>query len=196
MAIPVRRATADDAVELSRLREVMFASFGPAPDRTLWWDEAVKELQYALADPGGPLQAFVVDADGNVGAVGPSGAGDAAGLSVPRGEAGLQWAGGAASVAGAGGELASCAVGVIDRRLPSAYNPIGLSGYVLSVATDPRYRRRGYARAVVQATLEWFESCGIQRVELHASTDAEAMYRSMGFLEPHGLALTRWADRR
>jgi RimJ/RimL family protein N-acetyltransferase len=166
MAIPVRRATADDAAELSRLREVMFASFGPAPDRTLWWDAAVKELQNALADPDGPLQAFVVDADGEPGAAGPS------------------------------GELASCAVGVIDRRLPSAHNPVGLAGYVLSVATDPRYRRRGYARAVVQATLDWFESHGIQRVELHASADAEAMYRSMGFLEPHGLALTRWADRR
>jgi GNAT superfamily N-acetyltransferase len=166
MAIPVRRATAGDAAELSRLREVMFAGFGPTPDRTLWWDAAVKDLQHALADPDGPLQAFVVDA-------GESGA------------------------SGAVGELASCAVGVIDRRLPSAHNPIGLSGYVLSVATDPRYRRRGYARAVVEATLDWFESRGIQRVELHASTDAEAMYRAMGFLEPHGLALTRWsADRR
>jgi GNAT superfamily N-acetyltransferase len=166
MAIPVRRATADDAAELSRLREVMFASFGPAPDRTLWWDAAVKELQDALADPDGPLQAFVVDAESFAGASG---------------------------VSGTSGELASCAVGVIDRRLPSAYNPVGLSGYVLSVATDPRHRRRGYARAVVQATLDWFESRGIQRVELHASTDAEAMYRAMGFLEPHGLALTRWA---
>jgi GNAT superfamily N-acetyltransferase len=178
MAIPVRRATADDAAELSRLREVMFASFGPAPDRTLWWDAAVKELEDALADPGGPLQAFVVDADGG---------GGVSSLARDAITAGLS---------GAGGELASCAVGVIDRRLPSAYNPIGLSGYVLSVATDPRYRRRGYARAVVQATLEWFESRGILRVELHASTDAEAMYRSMGFLEPHGLALTRWSAVR
>jgi GNAT superfamily N-acetyltransferase len=165
MAIPVRRATVDDAAELTRLREVMFASLGPAPDRTLWWDAAVKELQDALADPDGPLQAFVVDA------------------SAVDGSSGIP------------GELASCAVGVIDRRLPSAHNPVGFSGYVLSVATDPRHRRHGYARAVVQATLDWFESRGIERVELHASTEAEAMYRSMGFLEPHGVALTRWAAR-
>ena len=161
MPIPVRRAGAADASELSRLREVMFASFGPTPDRAVWWSAAVAALEEALADPDGPIQAFVVDAPG---AAGP-------------------------------GELASCAVGVIERRLPSPHNPIGMSGYVLSVATDPRHRRKGYARAVMQATLEWFEARGIQRVELHASTDAEALYRAMGFHEPHGLALTRWADR-
>jgi GNAT superfamily N-acetyltransferase len=159
MAIPVRRASAEDASELSRLREVMFSSFGPTPDRSAWWDAAVDALREALADPEGLIQAFVVDAPG------------------------------------AAGELASCAVGIIERRLPSPHNPIGMSGYVLSVATDPRHRRHGYARAVMEATLDWFESRGIQRVELHASTDAEGLYREMGFHEPHGLALTRWAQR-
>lgn len=158
MAIPVRRASAADASELSRLREVMFSSFGPTPDRSNWWSAAVAVLEEVLADPDGPIQAFVVDAPG----------------------------------AAAPGELASCSVGIIERRLPSPHNPIGMSGYVLSVATDPQHRRRGYARAVVQATLDWFESRGIQRVELHASTDAEGLYREMGFREPHGLALTRW----
>jgi len=161
MAIPVRRASAADASELSRLREVMFSSLGPTPDRAAWWNAAVAALEEALADPDGEIQAFVVDAPEP---------------DVP-------------------GELASCAVGIVERRLPSPHNPIGMSGYVLSVATDPRHRRKGYARAVMQATLEWFESRGIQRVELHASPDAEALYRDMGFHEPHGLALTRWVDR-
>jgi GNAT superfamily N-acetyltransferase len=177
--IPVRRANADDAIELSRLREVMFASYGPVPDRSLWWDAAVKELEQALADPEGPLQSFVVDAPAAV-----------------LGRADGAVAGGAVGGSAAGWrELASCAVAIIDRRLPSPHNPIGYSGYVLSVATDPRHRRRGYARAVMQATLDWFESCGIQRVELHASAEAEPLYRALGFLEPHGLALTRWTTQ-
>jgi ribosomal protein S18 acetylase RimI-like enzyme len=164
MAIPVRRAGAGDTAELNRLREVMFASMGPMPDRSGWWDAATEALEKALAVPDGPMQAFVVDA-----AASPD-------VAVS-------------------GELASCAVGVVERRLPSPHNPTGLSGYVLSVATDPRHRRRGYARAVIQAALAWFESRGVERVELHSSPDAEAMYRSLGFQEPRGLALTRWAHR-
>jgi GNAT superfamily N-acetyltransferase len=185
----VRRANSNDALELSRLREVMFSIFGPVPDRSLWWDAAVKELEQSLADPEGPLQGFVVDApaaDGTAAigtAVIEAAAIEAAAIdTTPDSPAGRR-------------ELASCAVGIIDRRLPSPHNPLGHSGYVLSVATDPRHRRRGYARAVVQATLDWFESRGVQRVELHASTEAETMYRTMGFLEPHGLALTRWATQ-
>lgn len=88
--------------------------------------------------------------------------------------------------------LAACCVGVIQPRLPGPQNRSGLAGYILSVATDARYRRRGHARAVVTATMDWFRGRGVARVELHASEHAEGLYRRLGFKEPAGLALTAW----
>ena len=94
------------------------------------------------------------------------------------------------------GVLAACSVGVIQQRLPSPSNPNGVTGYLLSVATDPRYRRQGHARTVVTATLDWLRDCGVERIDLHASQDAERLYRGLGFHEPRGLALTAWLPGR
>ena len=93
-----------------------------------------------------------------------------------------------------GNGLAASAIGVIDDRLPAARNPSGVQGYVFSVATDPRWRRRGYARAVMNAVMDWFASQGIARVDLHASEEGEPLYRSMGFAEPRGLSMTMWQN--
>lgn len=158
MGDPVRRATPADAVELTRLREIMLMVMGPVPDRE-WWDPCVEAFRTRLADPDGLMQAFVIDAPDEPGV------------------------------------LASCSVGIALYRLPGPHNPSGMWGYVMNVATDPRYRRRGYARAVVQSTLDWFADNGIARVDLHASQDGAPLYRDLGFNEPHGLSMTRWFTR-
>jgi GNAT superfamily N-acetyltransferase len=155
MGIAARQAVVQDAEELTRLREVMIATFGPIMDDS-WRQPCVEAFRTALADPDGPLQAFVTDAPDEPGV------------------------------------LAACSVGVIQRRLPGPANPSGLSAYILSVATDPRFRRQGHARAVVNATLDWLRARGIARVDLHASDEGEMLYRELGFHEPRGLALTAW----
>lgn len=94
------------------------------------------------------------------------------------------------------GVLASCSVGVIERRLPGPANPDGVTGYILSVATDPRFRRQGHARASVSATLDWMRDCGVPRVDLHASESGEPMYRDLGFNDPRGRAMTAWLTER
>src|ERR1051325_9409014 len=54
------------------------------------------------------------------------------------------------------GKLAACAVGLADRRLPGPGATLnGLWGHVSGVVTDPDYRRRGYARLLVTALLDW-----------------------------------------
>jgi GNAT superfamily N-acetyltransferase len=159
VGIVARQGTVEDAEELTRLRAVMIGAFGPIMDES-WWAPCVAAFRDALADPHGPLQAFVTDAP------------DGPGL------------------------LAACSVGVIQQRLPSPSNPTGRTGYILSVATDPRHRRQGHARAVVVATLDWFRSRGIERVDLHASDEGEHLYRDLGFREPRGLALTTWLSGR
>ncbi|MGC9497188.1 GNAT family N-acetyltransferase [Streptomyces sp. WG7] len=79
------------------------------------------------------------------------------------------------------GALAALVAGTLDYRIGGARNPLGVDGYVFSVATDPDARRRGYARACVEALLEWFREHGARRVHLTASAQAGPLYASLGF---------------
>ncbi|MFI9045703.1 GNAT family N-acetyltransferase [Streptomyces sp. NPDC053427] len=79
--------------------------------------------------------------------------------------------------------LAACAVGRIEERLPAPGHPSGRFGFVFSVCTDPRYRGRGYARATTEALLGRLAERGVTRVDLHATDEAEPLYRSLGFTE-------------
>jgi GNAT superfamily N-acetyltransferase len=156
MGAVVRRASVEDAWELTRLRRVMLKNFQEIHDDL--WEYACKDaFEQALADPDGMIQAFVVDA------------GD-----FP-------------------GKLAACSVGMIQQRLPSPDNHSGLIGYIQSVSTDPDYRRRGYARAAVEATLQWLDSCGVPKTELTASSMGDDLYRDLGFSDlQYGTHLSRW----
>ena len=80
------------------------------------------------------------------------------------------------------GTLAALVVGTVDYRIGKAANPHGLAGYVFSVATDPDARRRGYARACMDELLAWFRERGAGQVMLTASTEAEPLYASLGFV--------------
>ncbi|MGW2632186.1 GNAT family N-acetyltransferase [Streptomyces chattanoogensis] len=79
--------------------------------------------------------------------------------------------------------LAACAVGRIEERLPAPGHPSGRFAFVFNVCTDPRYRGRGYARATTEALLDRFAERGVTRVDLHATDEAEPLYRSLGFTE-------------
>ncbi|WP_207914029.1 GNAT family N-acetyltransferase [Micromonospora sp. KC213] len=72
--------------------------------------------------------------------------------------------------------MASCAIGSIDRRLGGPDNPSGEIGYVFSVATDPGRRRRGYARACLEALRGWYRERGVTKIDLRDR--AEAVRRS------------------
>jgi GNAT superfamily N-acetyltransferase len=142
----VRRAGADDAAELTRLREFLFAGLdGVYPEPAQWQQDATAVLRKRLPEDNGEMAAFVVDTPDQA------------------------------------GRLASCAIGVIDTRLPSPHNACGETGYVMSVATDPAYRRRGFSRACMKALLGWFGERGITRVMLNASAEGEPLYTELGF---------------
>ncbi|MFI6340690.1 GNAT family N-acetyltransferase [Streptomyces sp. NPDC050535] len=78
--------------------------------------------------------------------------------------------------------LAALVAGTIDYRIGRAGNPRGAIGYVFSVATDPDARRRGYARASMEALLDWFRGRGVTAADLTASAEAEPLYASLGFV--------------
>jgi ribosomal protein S18 acetylase RimI-like enzyme len=95
---------------------------------------------------------------------------------------------------GAGG-LAACGVGMIWIGLPWPGDKVGRRGYVQSMATDPRWRRRGYAHAVVTALLDRFAASGVRQVSLHASEAGVPLPRSLGFRDSRYPELT-WRTPR
>lgn len=54
-------------------------------------------------------------------------------------------------------------------------------GNILNVYTHPDYRRRGLARQLMQAILEWCRANHLDTVILHASDEGRALYESLGF---------------
>jgi GNAT superfamily N-acetyltransferase len=96
----------------------------------------------------------------------------------------------AAYVVDGDGCLAAAAAGWLDHYLIGAISPVPRIAYIANVCTDPAYRRRGYARAATTALLDWIRTTGVVRVNLHATPDAEPLYRALGFTDPDDRALT------
>jgi len=82
------------------------------------------------------------------------------------------------------GRIVSCGGVTVATRLPGPGVPTARYGYVQWMATDPMYRRRGHARAVFEALLDWLREHGVHNVELHATPEGEPLYRSYGFDDP------------
>lgn len=60
---------------------------------------------------------------------------------------------------------------------------------IAGVYVDPAYRRRGLARGLTEAALEWARRNGCTLARLTAGQPAEALYRSMGFMPGRELIL-------
>jgi len=56
-----------------------------------------------------------------------------------------------------------------------------LEAYVLNIYVEPDHRRRGVARAIVSAILDWSREQRLARVVLHASREGRPLYESLGF---------------
>ncbi len=84
-------------------------------------------------------------------------------------------------LAEAEGEEVGGALLQFKEALPNPLSPQAVRGYLFNVYTDPAFRGQGLARRMTHALLEVATAQGIGIVDLHASKDAEALYRSMGF---------------
>jgi GNAT superfamily N-acetyltransferase len=70
--------------------------------------------------------------------------------------------------------------------------PTGIApfrGYILNVYTEPAYRKRGLARSLVQAIIEWCHAQGIYAISLHASDEGRPIYESLGFVQTNEMRL-------
>lgn len=79
---------------------------------------------------------------------------------------------------------------VINRHPPNPMNLDGRIGYVMSLVTEPDYRRLGIARQIMWMILAWLAEQGVHSVSLHASGQGRHLHRELGFLESHEMRLT------
>lgn len=79
------------------------------------------------------------------------------------------------------GGLAACGLINIMPRLPRPGRQAHSAAYVQWVSTAPQYHRRGYAREIMVALLEWTDEQGIEVIELHATPAGRELYRELGF---------------
>ena len=90
-----------------------------------------------------------------------------------------------------GAEKIIAGAGVMLRTLPPIAIPAGKNGepiiyegsqaLIVNVYTEPEWRRRGYARQLMEAIIIWCREGGINSVVLHASDDGRGLYESLGF---------------
>lgn len=57
----------------------------------------------------------------------------------------------------------------------------GRQAIVLNVYTEPAFRRRGLARALMLDLLDWARSSGLESLVLHATPDGRPLYEALGF---------------
>ena len=57
----------------------------------------------------------------------------------------------------------------------------GRQAIVVNVYTEPEFRRRGLARALMEAVIAWAREADIESLVLHAARDGKALYEQLGF---------------
>jgi GNAT superfamily N-acetyltransferase len=87
------------------------------------------------------------------------------------------------------GRIAGSAAVMWFPHPPSPVNPLGLEAYVLNVFTEPAWRRRGVARALMEHIVEEARRRGIKRIWLRASEEGRPLYVDLGFRESNYLQL-------
>jgi GNAT superfamily N-acetyltransferase len=61
--------------------------------------------------------------------------------------------------------------------------------FILNVFTEPAFRRKGIARALVQTMMEWCRAQGFSSVRLSASEMGRPLYQSLGFEPTHEMVV-------
>jgi GNAT superfamily N-acetyltransferase len=61
--------------------------------------------------------------------------------------------------------------------------------WILNIYVDPAHRRRGFARIITEALIDWCRSNGFQSVALHASEYGRPLYEKLGFTSTNEMRL-------
>jgi GNAT superfamily N-acetyltransferase len=72
---------------------------------------------------------------------------------------------------------------------PHPVDPRPQRAWVVNMFTEPEYPRRGLARRLVQAMIDWSRAEGMRYLYLHASDAGRPLYESMGFIANNEMRL-------
>jgi GNAT superfamily N-acetyltransferase len=64
---------------------------------------------------------------------------------------------------------------------PAPGRTVGTEPYLLSMYTEPEFRRNGLASKIVREAKKWARSKGYRRMRLHASPDGRKLYSELGW---------------
>ena len=78
-------------------------------------------------------------------------------------------------------DIVSCAFLLIVGKPMSPSFITGKTGIVLNVYTKPEYRKKGYAKKIMNMMLEDAKAENVSIIELKATEDGYSLYRSVGF---------------
>ncbi len=81
----------------------------------------------------------------------------------------------------ASGEIAGGGSVWLREVQPSPGRPARLTPYLMSVFTDPRFRRMGVASLVVREAERWARGHGYPEITLHASKKGRRVYAKLGW---------------
>jgi GNAT superfamily N-acetyltransferase len=80
------------------------------------------------------------------------------------------------------GAIAGSAVALVRRTLSDEFVRRAHGGYLANVFVEPRWRRRGIARELTLAAIDWLKAAGCVSVRLQASKFGRPLYESLGFV--------------
>jgi GNAT superfamily N-acetyltransferase len=72
---------------------------------------------------------------------------------------------------------------------PPHMTGLAARGNILNVYTEPAHRRRGVARMLMNAALDWCRANQVTMVILHASDEGRALYAELGFAATNEMRL-------
>ncbi|SFM45816.1 Ribosomal protein S18 acetylase RimI [Paenibacillus sp. 1_12] len=78
-------------------------------------------------------------------------------------------------------QIIACAGAFIKDDAPYRYLKLRSYGFIADVYVEPQFRRQGLAKALTNATLDWFAERNIRLFRLVASDEARPLYESLGF---------------
>jgi GNAT superfamily N-acetyltransferase len=62
--------------------------------------------------------------------------------------------------------------------------------WILNIYVEPRERRRGFARLIMETLIDWCRQNGFQSVALHASAHGHRLYEKLGFHSTNEMRLS------
>lgn len=79
------------------------------------------------------------------------------------------------------GDVVGSALALRRKSISDGYLGDTHRGYLANIFVEEPYRRRGLARVLTSAAVEWLRSIGCEAIYLQASEPGRPLYESMGF---------------